>query len=107
MYFDNWFSALPKSGLTLEVSYAVLLVITSGPVRLPLPSSLRNLYFTLSLLSFPSGDDGDRAGLRFYLLLLSPHAAAFTPGSRSVPIPIASRSAMAFAHNIGARRVAC
>ena len=45
--------ALPKSGLTLGASYVVLPVITSGPVRLPLRPSLRSLYITLSLLSYP------------------------------------------------------
>jgi len=38
-------------------------------------------------------------------LLLSPHAAVITPGSRSLQIPIASRSTLAFAQDVGARRV--
>ena len=38
-------------------------------------------------------------------LFLSPHAAVLTPGSRSLPIPIASRSTLAFTQNVGARRV--
>ncbi len=44
-----------KSGPTLEASYAVLLVITSGPVRLPLRSSPKNLSISgfVSQLSIP------------------------------------------------------
>ena len=49
----------------------------------------------------------DRAGFRFYVSILSSHAAALTPGSRSVLVPITSRSTLAFAQNVEARRVAC
>ena len=55
---------------------------------------------------YSSRNDEDRAGLRFYVLFLSPHAAVFTPGPRSLRVPTASRSALAFAQNVGARRVA-
>jgi hypothetical protein len=41
-----------KSGLTLEVSCVVSLVSTSGPVRIPLRSSLVNLYVTFSLTNY-------------------------------------------------------
>jgi hypothetical protein len=37
---------------------------------------------------------------------LSPHAAVLTPGPRSVQMPFASRSAMAFPLNVEGRRVA-
>ena len=39
-------------------------------------------------------------------MFLSPHAAVFTPGPRSLRVPTASRSALAFAQVVGARRVA-
>lgn len=61
--------------------------------------------FRFTVIRF--GKSEDRAGLRFYVLFLFPHAAVLTPGSRSLHIPIPSRPAMAFAHTVGARRVAC
>lgn len=95
----------PKSGLTLGASYVVSPVITSGPVRLPLRPSPANLYVTFSFARVSPRKGEDRADLRFYLLLLSPHAAVLTPGPRSLRVPTASRSALAFAQNVGARRV--
>ena len=80
----------------------------TGPVRVPLRPSPGDLYISaFASRLFISDKNEDRAGFRFYLSFLSSHAAALTPGSRSVQIPITSRSTMAFAQNVGARRVAC
>ena len=94
------------SGLTLEASCVVLPVHTSGPVRLPLRPSPVDLYLSLSWTGYSPRKGEDRAGLRFYVLFLSPHAAVLTPAPRSLRVPTASRSALAFAQVVGVRRVA-
>ena len=58
---------LPKSGLTLETSYVVSPVNTSGPVRIPLRPSPDHLSIRFRAPAYRLGDDGDRAGLRSYL----------------------------------------
>jgi hypothetical protein len=95
----------PKSGLTLKASCAVSLVNTSGPVRLPLQPSPESLYVCAFALRLFASDRRRLCGSQVLRLSLSPHAAVLTPGSRPVLVPTASRSAMAFAQNVEARRV--
>ncbi len=71
----------PKSGLTLETSSVVSSVNTSGPVRLPLPPSPVHLSHRFRFPAIHLGPGGNGAGLRFYIFLLSQHAATLTPGS--------------------------
>ncbi len=85
---------LPKSGLTLGASCVVSPVITSGPVRLPLRPSPSNLYIRFRCSAIRPGVDGNRAGLRFYLLTSYSACHHSYPGSlagaRSLYFPASS-----------------
>ncbi len=98
--------ALPKSGLTLEASYVVSPVITSGPVRLPLQPSPDHLYITLSLSGYPPRRRRRLRGSQILPLFLVHSMPTPLPrGSLQVYVPVASLQAMAFAQTVGARRV--
>ena len=95
-----------KSGPSLGTSCVVSPVITYPDPSESRSGRHRATYpLAVSRLGYSSRIDEDRAGFRFYVLFLSSHAAALTPGSRLVHVPITSQSTMAFAQNVGARRV--